>query len=156
MRYYSLYKLIIPASFIFLHTMTYKGAISNPKPPIVFNPMKRAMIVINGCNPIWEPTILGSNIWRTSTITPQRINIPKPITGFFVRNPIIDQGTRIPPLPNIGRTSSTAIRNAKNHASLTPNIKNQIAISKKQIMDKTTKLKEYGNFIGFYEKFVEY
>ena len=27
---------------------------------------------------------------------------------------------------------------------------------KKQIMDKTTKLKEYGNFIGFYEKFVEY
>ena len=26
---------------------------------------------------------------------------------------------------------------------------------KKQIMDKTTKLKEYGNFIGFYEKFVE-
>lgn len=27
---------------------------------------------------------------------------------------------------------------------------------KKQIMDKTTKLKEYGNFIGFYEKFAEY
>ena len=27
---------------------------------------------------------------------------------------------------------------------------------KKQIMDKTTKLKEYGNFIGLYAKFVEY
>lgn len=27
---------------------------------------------------------------------------------------------------------------------------------KNQIMDKTTKLKEYETFIGFYEKFAEY
>jgi len=80
--------------------------------PSTSSPVNIAINVTNGCRPICLPTIFGSTVFLTAVITRYRIKIPNPSEVFPNTNKITAHGSKIPPVPNTGRISDTAIAKA--------------------------------------------